>query len=324
MAKANRLFVGIDLGGTNIQGGIVTPAGQVIARDSVKTKSEQGADAVIGRIVKLVETLADHAKAPMKDIGGVGIGAPGTVDPAKGVVRVAVNLRWTNFPLAATLRARLKKPVVVDNDVNVGAWGEHRAGAGKGFDDMLAVFVGTGIGGGIVLGGKLYRGHYYTAGEIGHTIIRADAGRGRRTLENLASRTAIVNLLTQLIASNHESVLTELTEGDSTRIRSKVLAQAMRRKDPLTREVVSEAARLTGIAIANAVTLLSLPAVVVGGGVTEALKKPFVDMVRASFEQHVFPPDLRKCKILQSSLGDDAGVIGAALLAAQAASGDGK
>lgn len=315
MAKNDAPYLGIDLGGTNIQGGIVSPSGKVLASDSTKTKADQGSDAVMGRIDKLVGSLLDKGKLKIGDVAGLGIGAPGTVDAAAGVVETAVNLRWTRFPLGETLSKQLKMPVVVDNDVNVGTWGEHAAGAGKGHDDLLGIFVGTGIGGGLVLGGRLYRGAMQTAGEIGHTVLAPGAALGRRTLENLASRTAMVNLLTQLIATNHPSAVPDLAGGDMSRIRSKVLAQAMRENDPLTRQVVGQAAEYVGIAIANTVTLLSLPCVVVGGGVTEALKQPWIDLIRASFEQHVFPADLKKCKIVASRLGDDAGVVGAALLA---------
>lgn len=314
MPKQNRFYIGIDLGGTNIQGGVVTADGRVLARESTKTKAEGGADAVIARIVKVTQDLTAAAKIGTKQIVGVGIGAPGPVDE-KGVVLTAVNLRWDKFPLGATLSKQLKLPVVVDNDVNVGTWGEYAAGAGKGHDDLFGIFVGTGIGGGLVLNGKLHRGAFLTAGEIGHTVLVGDAPLGRRTLENLASRTAIVNQLKALIAANHHSELVDLAGGDFSEIRSKVLAAAVKKQDPLTLEVVNEAARYVGLAIANCVTLLSLPCVVVGGGVTEALGKPWMDRVRASFERYVFPAGLRKCKIVQSKLGDDAGVVGAALLA---------
>ena len=317
MGKSSAPYIGLDLGGTNIQGGIVTSTGKVRVRSSTKTKADQGPDAVIKRITKLVNDLLDKGKLKPDDVTGLGIGAPGTVNADKGIVETAVNLRWTDFPLGETLTKQLKLPVVVDNDVNVGTWGEYAAGAGKGHDDLLGIFVGTGIGGGLVLGGQLYRGAMQTAGEIGHTVIDADAGIGRRTVENLASRTSIVNLITQLVAANHKSVVTELTDGDLTGIRSKVLAQAVQKKDPLTLEVVEQAADYVGVAIANAVTLLSLKCVVVGGGVTEALGKPWIDRIRSSFERHAFPPNLKKCKIVASNLGDDAGVVGAALLAHQ-------
>jgi glucokinase len=317
MAKNDQPFVGIDLGGTNIQAGVLGGNEKLIVTDRTKTKADGGTDTVIARIVKLVDSILEQAKLSRKDVGAVGIGAPGAINYKKGIVLNAVNLRWTDFPLAKALEKELGVPVIVDNDVNVGTWGEHQAGAGKGYDELMGIFVGTGIGGGFVLHGNLYHGSLLTAGEVGHTVIRADAPLGRRTLENVASRTSIVNLLKQLILSNHPSIITELTGGDLEKVRSKVLAEAFNRQDELTHQVIGQAAHYIGVTIANAVTLLSLPCVVVGGGVTEALGDPWIKLIRDVFDEYVFPRELSKCKIVASKLGDDAGIIGAALLAKQ-------
>jgi len=315
MAKNHPAYLGVDLGGTNIQCGLLDADGQLLARDDTKTKADQGSDAVIGRIGKLVEQVIEKANVPREHIGGLGIGAPGAVNPHKGTVITAVNLRWTDFPLAKALEKEVKMPVIVDNDVNVGAWGEHQAGAAKGHDSLLAVFVGTGIGGGLILNSQLFHGHYFTGGEIGHVIMESGGTFGRRTLENLASRANIANQIIASIRSNHPSQISELVEGDLTRVRSKVIAQAYRDKDVLTVRVVNEAARVIGHAIANAVTLLSLPCVVLGGGLTEALGQPLVREITRSFEDGVFPKTLTQCKIIAGTLGDDAGLTGAALLA---------
>ncbi len=317
MAKNDRLYLGIDLGGTNIQAGLLGPDDKVIQTDRVKTKADGGVDTVVKRIGKVVDSVLEKADVKLNDVAGLGIGAPGAVNHKKGVVINAVNLRWTDFPLAKTLEKELGIPVVVDNDVNVGTWGEYMAGAGKEYDELMGIFVGTGIGGGFVLGGELYHGAMLTAGEIGHTVINADAPLGRRTVENLASRTNIVNHLKQLILSNHPSVISELTDGDLDKVRSKILAEAFGQGDELTQEVIGQAAHYIGVTIANAVTLLSLPCVVVGGGVTEALGKPWIELIRDEFDKYVFPSGLSKCKIVASKLGDDAGIIGAALLAKQ-------
>ncbi len=315
MGSNGKHFIGIDLGGTNIQAGIVSRNGKIIARDKIKTKAAEGSDVVIKRICQVVTDVMKKSNMDHDAIQSIGVGAPGAIDVEKGIILNAPNLRWTNLPLTEILSRELQAPVVVDNDANVGAWGECKAGAGTGFDDMMGIVVGTGIGACIILGGNIYYGHFKTAGEIGHTIIDANAPLGMRTVENLASRTSIVNQLTQLIQCNHQSVITELTGGDLSKIRSKVLAESLKRKDPLAREVISQAAKIVGTAIANAVTLLSLPCVVVGGGVTEALGKPWVDEIRAAFEKFAFPSELKSCKILPSALGDDAGVVGAAMLA---------
>lgn len=316
MAKSDdKIFVGVDLGGTNVSAGACDAKNNVLSKEKKKTKAEEGGGAVIDRIVKTIHEALEKGNLSLSDISGVGIGAPGAVDINKGTVLNAVNLRWKDFPLAAELKSKLKVPVTVDNDVNVGTWGEHVAGAAKDFDDILGIFVGTGIGGGLILGGKLFHGHYFTAGEIGHTILFGDSPLGLRTLENRASRTNVVNTLKQLILSNHDSKVPKMVDGNLEEIRSSVLAKAIKEDDKLTIEVVKQSARYVGIAIANTLTLLSLPCAVVGGGAMEALGDPYLKWIRQSFEEHVFPEKLRSAKILQSSLGDDAGIVGAAHLA---------
>jgi len=317
MGKNSTATLGIDLGGTNIQCGVVVD-GKVVARDDTKTKASEGSDEVIKRLFKICDKVLDEASMSRKDIDALGIGAPGAINIKKGEVIKAVNLGWADFPLRDILAKEMDMPVVVDNDVNVGAWGEHQAGVGKGFDDLFAVFVGTGIGGGLVLNNQIYHGSHHTAGEIGHTLLCANAGLGRRSVEDLASRTNIVNLLVQLIEGGRESIVPELCEGDYSKIRSKVLGQAIKKEDPLTMEVAQRAATYVGMAIANAVTLLSLPCVVVGGGATEAMGKTWMNWVREAFDAYVFPAELRSCKIIASELEDDAGLLGAGLLAADA------
>ncbi|MCE9592075.1 MAG: ROK family protein [Planctomycetes bacterium] len=315
MGKETRSFIGVDLGGTGIKVGVLDAKNRLLGTEKTKTRSEEGSGAIVKRIARTVREAMEEARVKPANVGGLGIGAPGVVDINKGIVIQAVNLRWNKFPLAKLLRDELKMPVTLDNDVNVGTWGEFVLGAARGHNDVLGVFVGTGIGGGLVLHGKLYHGHFLTAGEIGHVTMYPGMVRGRRTLENNASRTAIVNLLSQLILSNHPSKLSEITGGDPASTRSKAIAQAVAKDDPLTIEVLKSAAEHIGIAIANVVTVMSLPCVVLGGGLTEALDKRWTEWVAESFENHVFPPELRHCKIVTSKLGDDAGVVGAALLA---------
>ena len=317
MAKNSTLYFGIDLGGTNIQAAIYDTAKQeIVIRDGTKTKATEGADAVLGRIVKLCNKLIEKADLKPEAIAGLGIGAPGAIDFDHGLVLDAPNLGWVDYPLQKELGKLLPFPVVIDNDVNVGAWGEYKAGAGKGYDEQMAVFVGTGVGGGMIIHGKLYQGTGHTAGEIGHMVIGGRGTLGHRTVEDLASRTSMVRRIRHMIEYNHPSVVTELVEGDLTRIRSKVIAQAFDKGDPLVVEVVEDAAKYIGMAIASVVTLLSLPCVVLGGGASEALGKPWLKLVRSSFEQHVFPDKLKDTKIVLSELEDNAGPIGAALLAA--------
>jgi glucokinase len=313
MAK-HKPIVGIDLGGTNMQIGVVDEKGSVVGRSRKKTQALEGRAKVLDRIVEGVNQACEHAGMTVKQLGGLGIGAPGAIDPGRGVVLEAVNLRWTDVALADILKERLGIPVVVDNDVNVAIYGEWKMGAGQGVTELLGVWVGTGIGGGLIIHGKLYEGALFTAGEIGHTTLFPGVPMGQRSLEQNCSRTAVADRLVKLIKANRSSKLAEsVIAGES--IKSKLIADAYEAGDALTREVVDEVALHLGIAVANCVTLLSLPRVVLGGGLTEAIGKPFVNEVKKSVKQHVFPDRCRQVEIVASELEDDAGLLGAALLA---------
>lgn len=310
-----RPVVGIDLGGTNMQIGVVSPELKVVARAKRKSKADEGRDAVIGRVVEGVREACAEAGITPADLAAVGIGAPGAVDPVSGVVLDAVNLRWNDVPLAKILTDRLGVPTVVDNDVNVAVYGENRLGAGDNARDLLGVWVGTGIGGGLILNGKLFYGNFMTAGEIGHVIAFPGNMPGTRSLEHNCSRTAVVERIVRLVRSNRKSVISELADGDLDSIRSKTVAKAYGMGDELVVEVVDSAADLLGTVVAGVVTLLSLGRVVLGGGLTEAIGDPFVDRVKKAVRRHVFPDQCKAVKVVGTKLLADAGVLGAALLA---------
>jgi len=307
--------LGIDVGGTNLTAGLVNEKNKIVARHKIDTEADQGEAHVIERIASCVNELLDDAKYKLADIAGIGLGIPGAVNPAAGVVLEAVNLRWTDMPVAKQLAKQVDLPITLDNDVNVGAWGEYEIGAAKDAKGVLAIFVGTGIGGGIILNGELYTGVYGTAGEIGHMIVDTHGPLGSRTLERLASRTSVVNRLHTLVNANVESNIKELSGSKWPRIRSKALRKALASDDPLTLRVLRDAAKVIGHAAASCVTLLSLDCVVIGGGLTEALDERWIGWINEAFQDAVFPPVCRQCKLVESKLGDDAGLLGAALLA---------
>jgi glucokinase len=309
-------FVGIDLGGTNMQVGVVSPDFKLLGEAKKKTKADEGLDAVLNRIVDAVNEACVAAKIELSQLGGIGIGAPGAVDPKKGVVLEAVNLRWKNQPIAQLLTKKTKVPTYLDNDVNVAVYGENELGAGKGSKFVLGVWVGTGVGGGLILNGDLYYGHYLSAGEIGHTIILPSNQPGSRSLEHNCSRSAVVERIVRLIRSNRPSSLkAEMEESGPEKIKSRALAKAYHDGDALTIEVVDESAELLGTAIAGQVTMLSLERVILGGGLVEAVGKPYVEKVRKAMKKFAFPDACKDCDVVASQLEDKAGVFGAAMLA---------
>lgn len=310
-----KLFAGVDLGGTNMQVGVVDAQGVVLARAKKKTRAEEGAARVIQRIVDGVHEACVHAGVSPAGLGGIGVGAPGAIDIATGTVRVAPNLRWADVPLGKTLARKLGKPVYVDNDVRSAIVGEHRHGAGRGATELFGLWIGTGIGGGIVLRNHIYTGHFGSAGEVGHTTLFPFAPPGSRSLEHTCSRTAIADRLVRLIRAGNASLISELTAGDLTEIKARVIATAFSRGDKLTKQVIENAALCLGVGLASVVTLLSVQRIVLGGGLTEAMGESLVALVRESVRAHAFPEACKRVEVVATKLEADAGVVGSASLA---------
>lgn len=323
--RRTQLVIGIDLGGTNMQAGVVDGDSTIIGRDHRKTLPRQGQRAVMKRIGECIEAACANAGVAMKRISAIGIAAPGAIDIPRGVVLEAPNLRWRNVPLRDLLQKQLKRPIVVDNDVNGAVWGEYQLGACKPSSsrtcigsrpaDVLGVWLGTGVGGGLVLRGELFHGALFTAGEIGQTVIQPQGTRGRRTVEDFCSRTGMSRSIRQWLPDYPTSTLRATEDSRTRQIHSGDLVRAVEQRDPLALRVVHQAANLLGIAIANWVTVLALDTVIIGGGVTEALGSPFIKLVKESFDRDVFPARSRKARLVITALRDDAGLLGAALLA---------
>lgn len=307
--------IGIDLGGTNMLLGIIAPDHTIIARHHVPTESENGFEHVLGNLLNGIDDLCSQGNTDLKHIGAIGLAVAGAVDIERGVVLDAHNLKWLNLPLRDILQEKTSRRIVLDNDVNAATWGEYRAGAGKERGDQFAVWVGTGIGGGIILNGALYHGAFSTAGEFGLTISTPDGEVGFRTIEEHASRTGYRQALSTLMPAHPDSLLNELTGGDALRIGTKELAEAYHAGDELTCNVIDRGAQLLGTSIANFVTFLSVETVIMGGGLTESLGERYLDVIRKSFQNDVFPERCRECQILRTKLESDAGLLGAGLLA---------
>lgn len=318
----SRNVIGVDMGGTKILSAVIDTEGNILGTAKVQTKAGKGASEVIDRIAHAIQKAIAKSGVGADSIQAIGIGAPGPLDPATGVVIFAPNLGWRDVPLKAELEARTGFPTFVDNDVNVGTLGEHVFGAGRGFQNVVGIFVGTGIGGGIILKGELFHGASKTAGEIGHIIVKAGGPRcgcgTRGCLEAIASRTAMARQFRKAILKKGEkSVLSELTGGDLHAIRSGVLAKAVRQKDGLTLKVIKKTTKYLGIGIGSIVNFLNPEMIVLGGGVVEALDDTFLEAICVAAEKYALPNTLSGVKIVRAELGDNAGILGAAALARQ-------
>ena len=318
------VIVGVDVGGTKILAAAVDAEGAIIGRHKRRTKAEKGPEAVLLRLAGAVHGALEAAGLTMDAVEAVGVGIPGPTDSVRGIVHETPNLGIEEMPVGQLLGDTLGVPVFVGNDVNLCTLGEFDLGAGRGARSMIGIFVGTGVGGGLIIDGELYEGATQAAGEIGHMILRvggARCGCGQRgCMEALASRLAIEREIRAAIESGKTSIITDLlakkggAEGEVRRIRSSMLAKAYGTGDRVVRRVVNRSAKLVGIALAGAVHLLNPERVVVGGGVVEALGAAYVEKVERSLRRNSFKISHRELRVVRAELGDDAGVLGAVCL----------
>lgn len=321
--KGDIIIAGIDLGGTSLRALIVDAKNQILAEEKTPSHPSRGPEKIIGDIAVLVGQALDKAGLKHASLGAVSIGAPGQVDLETGLVHVAPNLGWKEVPLGHKLGKLLGVPVVVDNDVHVGAVGEHALGAGRGTQNMVGIFVGTGIGGGVILGGRLFTGSHGAGSEVGHTVVLADGplcSCGHRGhAEALASRTAMERDVRAAIKAGSKSVVPDIMKKkNKDRMTSSVIQAALKEKDKVVREVLAKAQYYLGILVANAVNVFDPECVVIGGGIAERLRENFVGPIRkAACENYLNPLDAERVRVVPGALGDNAGALGAVVLARQ-------
>jgi glucokinase len=312
--------VGLDLGGTKILAGVFNHSLECTGVTKLSTKSQRGVDEVIERIARCIQDAVDEADLTMKQVAGVGIGAPGAVDFASGTVIFAPNLEgWKDVPLKKELEKLLGVPVFVENDCNISGLGVYVAELKSKPRSMVGIFVGTGIGGGLILNGELYSGFGHTAGEVGHMVLEVSGpkcGCGNKgCFEALASRTAIFQQIKAGIKEGQKTILTEMLGDDLEDLRSGDLRKAIRRGDKFVDGVVESAAEYIGIATANLVNILNPEVVVLGGGVLEALADEMMSVILETAKDYAMPGALKGVEIIASKLGDNAGITGGAVLA---------
>jgi len=312
--------VGVDLGGTKILSGVFDHSLECVGTAKLSTKSQRGVDKVVERIARCAQDAVDEADLTFKQIAGVGIGAPGAVDFDSGTVIFAPNLDgWKEISLKKELEKILGVPVFVENDCNISALGVYVAELKSKPRSMVGVFVGTGIGGGLVIDGELYSGAGHTAGEVGHMVLDVSGpkcGCGNKgCFEALASRTAIFQQIKAGIKDGQKTLLTEMLGTDLADLRSGDLRKAIRRGDKFVDRVIEGASEYIGIATANLINILNPEVFVLGGGVIEALEDEMMGVIIETAKDYAMPGTLKGVEIIASKLGDNAGITGAAVLA---------
>lgn len=318
-----RRYLGIDIGGTKLYAVVTDASGKILATARKKTRPEGGFEGVLERVVEVAQEACATSSTKLSALTSVGVGAPSPIRP-DGTAVNAPNLGWRDVPLVPMLAQAFGCPVIAGNDCDVGTYGELIYGAGQGANTLVGLFMGTGLGGGIVVDGRPLCGVNNLAAEVGHMVVVVD---GRRCgcghhgcLEAYASKTGMGRRLACAIhCDGRTSMLTDLCEGDYANIRSGLLARAYAAGDELTVETIHEAARYLGVGVANLITLLGPDKVVLGGGVFEALGDALIDRVRASAEATAFPPGTcADTQIELAALGDDAVALGAVAWARRA------
>jgi glucokinase len=315
-----QFIIGVDLGGTNIVAGALSLDGaRHLAMRSIPTNSALGDEAVAERIVGLVQEVIlntmEETGAARKDFVGVGVGAPGPLDRERGIVIVAPNLGWSNFPLRDRIQDRLGLPTTLDNDANCATFGEWWQGAGRGSRNMIGLTIGTGIGGGIILEGQLYHGASDVAGEIGHTTLDVN-GRHCKCgnygcLEAYASGPAIATRAREvMVREEGESVIPTMVNGKFDQITAQTVYDAAKAGDQVAQEIVRDTARYLGAGIANLLNIFNPDTVVIAGGVTAAGEALF-DPLHREVRRRAFRPAVHAVRIVPGELPGSAGVVGA-------------
>ncbi len=325
-----RYIVGVDLGGTTINVGVVPyDGGPVLGMRSVPTEADKGPKYVVDRIVDLIrDTMREATKeAGIGETGiiGIGLGSPGPLDRRTGTVIDTPNLGWRNFPLRDLISNAVGLEAELDNDANAAALGEWWQGAGQGVSTLVGMTLGTGIGGGIVLDGKVFHGVSDVAGEVGHMTIDSTGRRCKcgnyGCLEAYASGPAIAARAVEGLQSGEPSLLPSMVSGELSRITAETVYEAIVAGDDYSKEVMRETAQFLGAGIANLINILNPGMVVISGGVTRAGDR-LLEPLKKEVRRRAFSHASENCQIVASSLGSMAGVIGAACVFRQERFGD--
>ena len=311
-------YIGVDLGGTKILAGVFDRNLKCLVSDKNKTKAALGYSGVKERIIETIKGALHLSGTDISNVKGIGIGAPGTISKDGESVLFAPNLDWREVPLKADIEVELGCPVWLGNDCSVATMGIHRHELDSKHKNMICIFLGTGIGGGIISNGVMLKGETQAAGEVGHMVLDPKGplcGCGvRGCYEALASRTAIYNKIKNAVENGEQTVLVEDGIKNLTKIRSGKLRRAVEAGDRLATKVLDETCFYSGIAIANLCNLLNPEVIVMGGGMIAQMGETMLPKIKEAAFDRIMPGS-REVRIISTKLGDDAGITGAAVLA---------
>lgn len=311
--------IGIDLGGTNIAVGVVDDSNfKIVGEGKVKTNAPRPVEEICDDIVKAVNLALADAKLSLDDVGVIGIGCPGAIDNKNGIITYSNNLEFFNAPITDILYNKLGKKVLVDNDANVAALGEMIAGAGKGCKDFVAITLGTGVGSGVIVDGKMLYGHNGMAGELGHTVIKFDGERctcGRKgCYEAYASATALIRQTKDRMKKSIDSKMWDIVDGNIDAVNGRTAFDAMRADDVAGTEVVDEYCRYIAVGLINIINIFQPQIICIGGGISKEGDN-LLSRINKTVKSEVFTKsDVPQTEIKVATLGNDAGIIGAAML----------
>lgn len=309
--------IGIDLGGTNIKVGLVNEKYEIIAKASAPTDLPRPAEAICKSIVDTVWKVLNEAKVTIGEVNSIGIGTPGVANRNSGVVLYSCNLGFNNTDLRSLIKKYLDKPLYVENDANAAAFGEVLAGAGKGFRDVIVVTLGTGVGGGIIIDGKIYTGFNFCGAELGHTVIEYNGRQcscGRRgCFEAYSSATALINMTKEAMEEHKDSRMWEIA-GSLDNVDGKTAFDGMRADDAAAKDVVKMYIDYLGCGLVNIINTFQPEVLLIGGGICkegENLTNPLNEIIKR--DSYCIDAE-RTTKLDICKLGNDAGIIGAAFL----------
>ena len=311
-------YIGIDLGGTNIAAGIVDEEGKLVRKGSVPTRAEREADEVIKDMASLCRNLLDEEGLTLSDVAYAGIATPGIADHDTGVVVYANNLRFSNYPLAAKLKEFLGiEKVYIENDANAAAKGEAACGAAKGYKNSVMITLGTGLGGGIIINGEVYSGFNYAGAELGHVVIEVDGLQctcGRRGCwEAYSSATGLINMTKAKLGETKDTIMHDMVKADG-KVSGRTAFDAMRKGDKAGQEVVDKYIYYLAMGIVNMINIFQPEVFVIGGGICNE-KNYLTDPLMKIIDKEQYSRDSSKrTQIRIAELGNDAGIIGAAML----------